>query len=134
EHRRDFVERALHGPFGVHALFADDRRGTADEHRGGPHQQLRIEERGEISAADLRDAVVNLLQLFARAHAGALERGQLTRDAIRSDGKTNDPRALNRDQRRTDGDAARDADALQAFHYSSPNPDSTSFTSASTAA
>src|SRR6185436_12196815 len=71
---------------------------------------------------------------FARAHARALERGQLARDAIRSDGKTNDLRALNRDQRRTDGDAARDADALQAFHDSSPNPDSTSFTSASTAA
>ena len=76
----------------------------------------------------------DLLELLARPLPRPLERRQLARHAIQRDRKPDDLRALNRDQRRTDGHAGRDADALQAFHDSSPNPDSTSCTSASTAA
>ena len=50
EHGGDFVERALHGPLGVDALLHDDRRGAADEHRVVEHQQLRVEDGGEIGA------------------------------------------------------------------------------------
>ena len=133
EHRGDLVERALHGPLRVDTLGGDQIRGAADQHRIVEHQQLRVEDGGEIGALQLRDARANLLQLLARALARALECRQLARHALRRNRKANDLSALDRDQRRTERDPRRDANPLQAFHDSSPNPDSTSSMSDCTA-
>ena len=53
EHRGHFVERPLDGPFGVDALFHHDRGGAADEHRIVEHQDLRVEDRREVRAAQI---------------------------------------------------------------------------------
>ena len=64
----------------------------------------------------LGDAPADLLELLARSLTRALERRQLAGDAIEGDRKPDDLRALNRDQRWTDGHARRHADAFQTFH------------------
>src|SRR5262245_7897910 len=133
EDGRGFVECALHGPFGIDALVTDDRRGAPDENRVVEHQQLCIEDSGQIGPARGGDATANLLELSPRSLTRPLEGGQLTRHPVRTDRKAEHLRPLNCDQCRTHRDARRYADAVQAFPDSSPNPDSTSSTRASTA-
>ena len=127
------IEGALYRPFGVDALGGNQVRGAADEHRIVEHQQLRVEDRGEVRPLQLGDAPSDLQQLLVRANARTLERGKLARHAIRRDRKPDDLRPLNRHESRADRRPRRDADALQAFHDSSPNPDATSSISESTA-
>ena len=66
EDRRDLVQRALDRPFGVDALLAEDGGRASDEHRVVQHQELRVEDGGEIRALQLGDPRADLLQLLAR--------------------------------------------------------------------
>src|SRR4030095_16361758 len=133
EHSRRFVERPLHGPFRIDAFVAHHCCRAPDQNRVVEHEQLRVENRGQIGAASGRDATPDLFELAARSLTGALERRELTRHPVWPDGKAQHLCPLNRDQRRPYGDAGRYADAVQALHDSSPNPDSTSSASAATA-
>ena len=121
--------------------LANERLRAADEQRVVDEQQLRVEDRRQLPALQLGDPVADLPELLARRRAGPFERRQLPVHAPRRDGKPDHLRALNRDERGPDDEAARHADALQTFHDSpgrsavdgASNPDSTSRTSASTA-
>jgi hypothetical protein len=65
---------------------------------------LCVEDRREIRAACRRDAPPDLLELRTASLAGALQRRQLARDTIGTDGETQHLRPLNRDERGTDCD------------------------------
>jgi hypothetical protein len=133
EHRGRFIECTLHRPFGIDSFVADDGGRPPDENRIVQHQQLSVEDRGEVRAASRRDPPSNLLELPARPLARAFEGRQLARYAVRSHGEPKYLGALDRYQRRAHCDTRRYADAGQALHDASPNPDSTSATSSSTA-
>ena len=100
----------------AHSAFTRSSRTTTaarpDEHRIIEHQQLRVEDRRQVGALELGDASADLLELLARSLTRALERGQLTGDAIERDRKPDDLRALNRDQGRTDGHTRRHPNAF----------------------
>ena len=66
--RELFVETlvgAMHCPGRVDAFGADDLLGLADQHLVVEHQDLRVEERGQLAARPLRDADHDVLQLLA---------------------------------------------------------------------
>ena len=100
EDRGQLVERALHRPFGVHALRLDDRGRAAEQHRIVEHQDLRVEDGGEVRAPQRGDPLADLLELLLGARPGAIERRQLPRDPPGGDRKPDDLRPLNGDERR----------------------------------
>src|SRR5262249_3443079 len=132
EHGVELVQDLLHRPLGVHALLADDILRARDEHRILEHQQLRVEHRCQLRAT-AGQARANLDELVARTRAAGLEARELGPDPRGRNLVAQHLRALNQDDRASRDDARRDADALQALHTSSPNPDATSATSAFTA-
>ena len=67
----EFLEHLLDRPLRVHALLADDRRRPRHEHRVVEHQQLRVEERGQLGSAPPRDTRADVDQLLARSRAGS---------------------------------------------------------------
>src|ERR1044072_2246089 len=133
EDSRGFVECTLHRPFRVDPLVAHDRGGPSDDNRIVEHQQLLVGDGSEVGAVCRRDAPPDLLELSTRSLAGAFQRRQLARDTIGTDRETQYLRPLNRDERGTDCDPGGYANTVPAFHDSSPHPDATSSTSASTA-
>ena len=135
EDRGHLVERALHRPLGVDALLADDRsrRGRRASGRRASAAARRRSPRGRrpCSSAMRRRICSSCSCERTRARSSA-DSSRATRSGaignrmtcVRWIATSAGP----------DGDARRDADALQAFHDSSPKPDSTSCASASTAA
>ena len=53
EHGADLVERALHGPLGIDPFIRERPRRAPDQDRIVEHQQLRVEDGGEVGAARL---------------------------------------------------------------------------------
>jgi hypothetical protein len=132
EYRAEFLKHLLDRPLGVHALGADDVGGPRHEHGIVDHQELGIEERRHLGAP-APHALADLGQLFARPRAARLEPAELVLEARGRDVIPQHLGALDENDGPARHDAGRHADALQA-HISSPNPDRTNDTSASTAA
>ena len=134
EHRAELVEHLLHRPLRVDALLAHDLDGSRDDHRVVEHQQLRVEQRGDVGSAPPRHVRADVRQLLPRAAPALLQARQLVLDAARRDLVAKHLRPLNQNDRAPRDDARGDADAGQASHAgSSPKPDSTSAVSAATA-
>jgi hypothetical protein len=63
EHGGRFIERPLHGPFGVDSFVPNHCRRATNENRVVEHQQLGIEDGSEVGAPRRRDAPPDLLKL-----------------------------------------------------------------------
>src|SRR4029077_18930998 len=98
------------------------------------HQELGIEQPGQLRSALPRYARSNIDQLLPRMQAPPLEARQLVIDAARCHVVPEGVGPLNQDHGAARDHAGRHADSDQAPHaVSSPNPDATSATNASTA-
>ena len=108
EDRAEVIEHLLQRPFCVHALLADNRRGSRHQHRVVDHEPLRLEQRAQIAA---RQPKLNAIELLRRAPPRVLEPGDLGVDSRGRDGKAEHLRALNQHDSAPRSDAARHADA-----------------------
>jgi hypothetical protein len=132
--RTEFVEYLLHGPLGVHPLFADNLDRPRDHHRVVQHEELCVEQRRQVRPPLAGDAGADVRQLLPRAQAAALETRQLVFQPRRRHLITQRLCTLNQDHRAAGDHAWRDANAGQSPHWvSSPKPDATSAVSACTA-
>src|SRR5204863_2751354 len=113
-------------------LAPHDVGGARHQHGIVKHEQLRVEQRGDLGPAP-GDALANVDELIARRRAAVVEPPQLGGHARRPDLIAQDMRALDEDHGASGDDSGRNPDALQALHVSSPKPDCTSATSALTA-
>ena len=112
----DLLVGAVHGPRRVHPLFFDDLLRPSDEQRIVQHQDLRVEDGRELVAAGLDHALADVVQLLPRLFTRGLQHGHLALDAIRRNREADHFGAQRQDDRATDRDAGRHADAGQAFH------------------
>src|SRR6185436_7812318 len=128
----ELVEDLLQRPLGVDPLLADDVGGARQQHRILEHQELCVEERSELRASQ-RHARLDIDQLIARLEPALVEPDDLVGDPGRGNLVAQHLEAVDQQHGAAGDDARGDADALQALHASSPKPDCTSATSASTA-
>ncbi len=79
----ELLEHLLDGPFRVDAIDAHDLGRARHHHRVVEHQELGIEERGELAPPAARDARPDVDELLARPRAALLEPAQLVLDPRR---------------------------------------------------
>jgi len=132
EHRAELVERLLDGPLGVDPLIADDLGDPRDEHRIVEHQQLGVEDRGQLGPAR-GDAGAEIDQLAPRSFAAFFQPIQFLPEARLGDLIAEHLRALDQDDGPSRDNPRGDSDAAQTPHVSSPKPDATRAASASIA-
>lgn len=92
EHGAQMIEDLLKRPFGIDALFFDDRGRSRKQHRVVHHQPLSLEQRAEIRA---RQPDLNTVELLSRLQARTLEPLEFGVDPRRCDGKAEHLRPLN---------------------------------------
>ena len=107
----ELVEDLLHGPLGVHELFANERLSARHEHRIVEHQQLRVEQRGEVRAAPPCNPCTDVVQLLPRSLLALRQPFELVLDPDRRDPVPQNLCALNQDDRTAAHHARRHADA-----------------------
>ena len=95
----------VHGPRGVHALGADDGLRASHQHGVVEHQQLRVEERGQLATRAMLDARLDVLQLLLRGRLRAQQRRHFLIDPFGRDRKAHDLGALGQHDRAAEDDA-----------------------------
>ena len=133
EHGAELLENLVERPLGVDALLANELGGAGHQHRIVEHQQLRVEQGGQLGAPAPQQPRSDVDQLLAGARAAGVEPRQLLRDARGGQLIPEHAGPEPEDDGAPGHDAWRHANARQTLHGSSPNPDSTSAASASTA-
>ncbi len=83
EHVAELVEGAVERPLRVDAIRLDDPARARHQQRVIQHEQLRLEQAGEIGAGPLRHPVVDRPQLRDAGVAGLLQAAQLARPRAR---------------------------------------------------